>query len=130
MNQASDFKFPSRHKNGVPPFSLKNNDPYIIFAKLVGEAGELLSTNTAWPDPLKYLDWEGRGVKVEVVGEGGQEVKITAQKQIKGFIFQEVRSAGIWSDNGFDVVPGEGQVVRFERAVSDGKWLRWAFLGA
>lgn len=129
-NQASDFKFPSRHKKGVPPFSLRNNDPYIIFAKVIGEAGEVLSSDTSWPDPLKYLNWESRGIKVEVVGETGQVVKITAQKPVKGFVFQEVRGGGALSDNGFDVMPGEVKVVRFERAVGDGHQLRWTFLGA
>lgn len=127
LNQASDFKFPSRHKKGVPPFSLEAHDPYVIFAKVTDEAGELLSTDTAWPDPLKYLSWEGRGVQVELVGE--QEVKVTAQKPVKGFTLQEVRGGAALSDNGFDVVPGEAQVLRFERAVGEVNDLRWTFLG-
>lgn len=130
MNHASDFKFPARHKKDVPPFSPRKHEPYIIYAKVVSSSGELLSTDTAWPAPLKYLDWEGRGVKVEVVGEGGQEIRVTAQKPVKGFVLQEVRGGGALSDNGFDVVPGEVRVVRFERAVGTGEGLKWTFLGA
>ena len=128
INQASDFKYPSRHKEGVPSFSLESHDPYMIHAKLTDETGEQLSTDTAWPDPLKYLNWEGRGVKVAVAGEQRQEVKVTAEKPVKGFVLQEVPGGGALSDNAFDIVPGVAQVVTFERPV-EGDALRWTFLG-
>ena len=50
-------------------------------------AGELFSTDTTWPGPLKTPIREGRGVQVEVVCE--LEVKVTAQKLVKEFALQE-----------------------------------------
>ncbi|KIV79558.1 hypothetical protein PV11_07110 [Exophiala sideris] len=130
MNQSSEFRFPARHKKGVSPFSFAEYDPYIIYAKMLSASGDVLSTDIAWPEPLKYLDLGARGVKVEILGEDDKEVKVTAQKPVKGFVFQEVKGGGGLSDNGFDIVPGEEHVVRFERLIGDGKWLRWTFLGA
>jgi beta-mannosidase len=130
VNQAGYFKYPTRHKKGVKPFDLQKHDPYVIHAQLTdSRSGEILSTDTAWPDPLKYLQWTERGVKVEIVG-AGDKMKITTEKPVKGFVFQEKKGCAQLSDNGFDVMPGEEKIVSFERSMGDGKYLRWTYLGA
>jgi beta-mannosidase len=130
VNQAGYFKYPTRHKKGVAPFDLSKHDPFVIYAKILdAETGELLSTDTAWPDPLKYLTWEDRGVELKVA-DGGREVVLKAERPVKGFVFQEERGGGTLSDNGFDIMPGEEKTVRFAKEVGDGKGLRWTYLGA
>lgn len=129
-NQASYFKYPTQHRKGVALFDLEKHDPFVIYARIMdGKSGEVLSTDTAWPDPLKYLDWPDRGVKV-AVQEGGRQVKVTAERPVKGFVFREERGGGVLSDNGFDILPGEEKVVVFEKGVGDGSNLRWTYLGA
>lgn len=127
-NQASWFRFPTKHRKGIPPYDLQKHDPYVIHAKIIDQDGKVLSTDTAWPDPIKYLDFEGRGVQISV-SDSGNEVKITAEKPVKGFVFQEVREGGQLSDNGFDVMPGEEKVVTFAKGVAKQE-LRWTYLEA
>lgn len=95
-------------------------DPYILHARLVLN-GTTIATDTAWPHPIKYLDFSDRGVRVEVASSSSSEAKpskviasinISATKPVHGFVFEESRDQA-WrlSDNGFDVVPGETVVV-------------------
>jgi hypothetical protein len=57
---------------------------------------------------------------------------VSAERPVKGFVFQQTREMGAVSDNGFDLVGGiENEVVvRFEKGIDDGRALRWTYLGA
>lgn len=70
--------------------------------------GVCIARDIDWPQPLKYLNFSDRQVKVEV-SEGGYT--ITAQKPTKGLVLDEV-DGNSWSDNCIDVIPGEDIFVK------------------
>ncbi|KAK6221765.1 glycosyl hydrolase family 2 [Colletotrichum tabaci] len=106
------------------PFRPEEDDPFVIHATLAVD-GAVVAEDTAWPQPLKYLEFSDRGVRVRSAGEG--LLVVSAEKPVKGFVIQEERGMKL-SDNGFDVVPGEERVVRVEGI--DVEKLRWTYLGA
>ncbi|KAJ0376775.1 hypothetical protein COL26b_005047 [Colletotrichum chrysophilum] len=105
------------------PFDPENDVPFVIYATLVVD-GAVVAEDFAWPQPLKYLEFSDRKVKV-VAGEG--RLVISAEKPVKGFIIQEERGMKL-SDNGFDVVPGVEKVISVQGI--EAKKLRWIYLGA
>jgi len=69
--------------------------------------GEELRSSADWPQPLKYIPFSDRGVSVYVDGE---VVKLKVERPTKGVMLDvdgEDDSGLEWSDNGFDVMPGE-----------------------
>jgi beta-mannosidase len=88
--------------------------------------GTQVSSDTSWPDPIKYLDFsDDRGVEVKRGSHGVFE--ISAQKPVKGFVFAEKQGIKL-SDNGFDIVPGEPRSVLVEgHGVSEE--FTWTFVG-
>ncbi|TFB06397.1 Beta-mannosidase B [Trichoderma ghanense] len=110
------------------PFPLADYDPYVVHATIADAATRtVLATDTAWPEPIKYLDLSDRGIAFEV-SSAGDKVVVSAEKPVKGFVFEEVEGLRL-SDNGFDVVPGEKHVVTVGGALRAGELL-WTFVGA
>jgi beta-mannosidase len=91
------------------PYDPSKADPFVIFA-LVEVDGKRVASHISWPDPIKYLDFGGRGVTIENL-EDGSLMAVSADKPLKGFVFSEVRGVKL-SDNGFDLVPGYEVQVR------------------
>lgn len=108
------------------PFDHAAWDPYVVHATLLIN-GALVASDSAWPEPIKYLDFESRGVHVDV-SHGGDEVTVSAERPVKGFVFEEIEG-GWLSDNGFDIMPGEAQTVKVKGALKVDE-LRWTFVGA
>lgn len=106
------------------PFSVLDYDPFVVHVSLTLPDGTEI-TDTAWPDPVKFLDMSERGLTVQAIGD---EVTITAKKPVKAFVFEEVEGLQL-TDNGFDVMPGEKHVVKATGRLSAGD-LRWTFIGA
>ncbi|KAI0007242.1 glycoside hydrolase family 2 protein [Xylariaceae sp. FL0662B] len=106
------------------PFDLQRYDPYVIHAT-VSVDGQVVATDTAWPQPLKYLDFSDRGVGAKALSTS--QVALSAARPVKGFVFEETRSVKL-SDNGFDLVPGETKVV--DVAGSNVGALRFTYIGA
>lgn len=123
--QQGDVDVSSEFDN-TKPFDHELYDPYVISGSISVD-GEVVSTGTAWPHPFKYLDFADRGVKVQV-SQG--KLTITAQKPVHGFVFEEKKDWLKFSDNGFDIIPGEGKVID----VTGTKWeddeLHWTYIGA
>lgn len=110
------------------PFDMGKYDPFVIHASLTMQE-ETLSTDTAWPHPIKYLDLSAaRGVKVSV-SPGKNKVRVTAEKPVHGFVFEETRGGVTLSDNGFDVVPGEEVVVAVQGKLNT-EGIKWTYIGA
>ncbi|KAL3440945.1 glycoside hydrolase superfamily [Aspergillus insuetus] len=103
------------------------HDPFIFHAVLRSTSGKVLATDTDWPQPLKYLDFANRGIKVEI-SSSGDTVTVSTTRPVKGFVFEEREGLAL-SDNGFDLVPGEEQVVSVRREPGDNQPLRWTYLG-
>ena len=72
-----------------------------------GDSDVVLRSAGDWPQPLKYLDFKDRGIKFEIKGE---EVSLSARLPTKSVVLdvEDDDDEGLeWSDNGFDVMPGE-----------------------
>ncbi|KAK2038792.1 family 2 glycosyl hydrolase [Colletotrichum somersetense] len=105
------------------PFQQEADDPFVIHATLVVD-GKVVAEDTAWPQPLKYIEFSDRGLRT--LAENGS-LRVSAEKPVKGFVIQEERGMKL-SDNGFDIVPGEEKVVRVEGITVEN--LRWTYLAA
>lgn len=102
------------------------HDPFVIYASLSVD-NQVVATDTAWPHPLKYLDFSDRLVQVEI-SPSKDEIKVSTKLPVKGFVISEREGLKI-SDNGFDLVPGVTHTVRVQgdsTAVDD---LIWAYVG-
>lgn len=98
--------------------------PHVLAAR-IWENGKLISRDTDWPQPLKYINFSDRGLKV--VSEG-DKVFITAEKPVKGLTFEE-REGILVSDSAIDILPGDEQVVTVKGLKDGEKPLAWRFLG-
>lgn len=101
------------------------DEPHVLAARMWVD-GELVARDTDWPQPLKYLPFPERGVKVEVKGD---KMHVSVQRPVKCLVFEERQSCHL-SDSAIDVVPDDGQVITV-RGLKDGdKPLNWTYLGA
>ncbi|KAK7931011.1 carbohydrate-binding module family 35 protein [Apiospora marii] len=87
------------------PFNPANADPFVIHATLHDANDQLVSSDCSWPDPIKYLGFADRGVRVSYPDKS--TAVVTVKKPVKGFVFSEVAQVAPLSDNGFDIMPGE-----------------------
>ncbi|KAK4201529.1 glycoside hydrolase superfamily, partial [Triangularia verruculosa] len=101
----------------------KQEEPVVVCVSLWID-GQKVSSDTSWPDPIKYLDLSERGVRVQYPNEF--QVQISTDKPVKGFVFSEKEGVRL-SDNGFDVIPGETVVVDVEGIKA--QELEWKFVG-
>lgn len=108
------------------PFAVAKYDPYIIHAT-VSIGGQTIAADTAWPEPIKYLDFPDRDLSFEV-SPAGDHVTVSVKKPIKGFVFEEVIGLKL-SDNGFDLVPGEKHEVSVQGPLKAGE-LKYTYIGA
>lgn len=107
------------------PFDPESHDPFVIYATLRRD-GVVVATDTAWPQPYKYLDFADRGVRVEMA-PSGDKITVTAELPVVGFVLDEVEGLTL-SDNGFDIMPGEEHVIEVDGYPAAG--LGWTYLGA
>lgn len=104
------------------------DEPHIVSARLWVQ-GNLVTRDVDWPQPLKYLDLSERGVDVRCQGERDDaEVTILAEKPVKSFVLEEMGRLE-FTDNGFDVLPGEPVVVGIKGLGEIGKYPKWWYLG-
>jgi beta-mannosidase len=104
-----------------------NYDPFIIHA-VISVSGKIVATDTAWPQPLKYLDFSNRNVKVHV-SPSNDQITVSADLPVKGFVIEERQSLKL-SDNGFDLVPGEKQVITVGEGSLLSEEIVWTYIGA
>ncbi|CAI6332057.1 unnamed protein product [Periconia digitata] len=109
-------------KDRDTPFQPSLADPFIIYATLKID-GVQVCCDVSWPDPVKYLSFPNRGVKVRY-SDGENKAFVTAERPVKGFVFSE-KTGMTLSDNGFDIVPGDTREVSAtlqEGKIQDLKW--------
>ncbi|KAF2431537.1 beta-mannosidase precursor [Tothia fuscella] len=99
-------------------------EPHVLAAR-VWVGGELVSRDTDWPQPLKYLDFDDRGVTVKQ--EDG-EITVTAKRPTKGLVFEE-REGVLVDDSALDVVPGDPHIVKVKGLEEKAEPLKWRYLG-
>ncbi|EUC45953.1 carbohydrate-binding module family 35 protein [Bipolaris oryzae ATCC 44560] len=104
-------------------FDFTATDPFVIEATLHID-GQYVATDVSWPEPIKYLSFEDRGIKVEY-NEDLSVAFVSASKPVKGFVFSERKGVRL-SDNGFDVIPGETHEVQVDGIAANE--LEWSYV--
>ncbi|OQE16595.1 hypothetical protein PENFLA_c027G02379 [Penicillium flavigenum] len=105
----------------------ENLDAFIIHAELyIG--GLVVATDTAWPQPFKYLSFSNRNVRVET-SSSRDEITVWADLPVKGFVFEEREGLKL-SDNGFDLVPREKKTITVGGKGATTAELSWTYVGA
>ncbi|KKY28602.1 hypothetical protein UCRPC4_g00407 [Phaeomoniella chlamydospora] len=110
-------------------------EPHVLAAR-IWVAGHLIARDTDWPQPLKYLDFNSRGLKIEDQNTGKKSVKgepisqyhISVDRPVKCLVFEERQGCHL-SDSAIDVVPGDDQIVEVRGVGDKEKPLEWTFLG-
>lgn len=120
-----DYVFVAEEVQGAnEPFKLADADPYVVQAVLYID-GVCIASDTAWPDPIKYLNFDDRQLDVRC-HEDGSNIVLTAAKPIKGFVFGERKGTKL-SDNGFDIMPHDSKEVVVRGCVAQD--LKWLYIG-
>ena len=99
-------------------------EPHVLAARLWVD-GLCVSRDTDWPQPLKYLSFNNRGLQVTW---NNDRAHIVVDKPTKGFVFEE-RDGITLSDSGIDLVPGDEQVVQVQGLTGNERPLTWRYLG-
>lgn len=100
-------------------------EPHVLAAR-VFIGGNVIARDTDWPQPLKYLSFEDRGLSVR---EEDDKLVVACRKPVKGLVFEE-REGVLLSDSALDVVPGDEQIVTVRNLKRGDTRLGWTFLGA
>jgi beta-mannosidase len=101
-------------------------DPFVIYA-VISVGRQAVETDTACPQPLKYLDFSNRNIKADF-SPSGDEVTVSADLPVQGFVFEERKGLTL-SDNRFDLMPEEKKVITVSGKDVLAKELKWAFIG-
>ncbi|KAH4002834.1 hypothetical protein HBI56_051860 [Parastagonospora nodorum] len=105
-------------------FNIATTDPYVVQALLCID-GECVASDTAWPDPIKYLNFDDRQLDVRC-HDDDSKIILMAAKPIKGFVFGEKKGVKL-SDNGFDLMPHESKEVVVKGCTAHE--LKWLYIG-
>ncbi|KAL5351027.1 hypothetical protein ACLOAV_004601 [Pseudogymnoascus australis] len=101
-------------------------EPHVLAARLWVN-NQLVARDMDWPQPLKYLQFPERNVKVE---HRGNIINVAVERPVKCLVFEEMEGCYL-SDNGIDLVPGDEQVISVGgiRGGDVGKDLDYTYLG-
>ena len=99
-------------------------EPHVLATRVLVD-GVVVSRDVDWPQPLKYLDFEARGVTVRF--EEGK-IYVKAERPTKGLVFEE-REGVLVDDSAIDIVPGDEQVIRVRGLEKGARDLGWRYLG-
>ena len=102
----------------------RNEEPHVLAVRLWVD-GEIVARDVDWPQPLKYLDFEDRGLEVIPRGD---TILVKASKPTKGLVFEE-RAGVLVHDSAIDVVPGDEQIIKVRGLGTQDEPLRWTYLG-
>ncbi|ORY60007.1 glycoside hydrolase superfamily [Pseudomassariella vexata] len=123
-----DHKYPARRPDLRSPnrcWVADEEDPCVIYASLLVD-GEVVSSDVAWPQPLKYIDFSNAAFHGEI-DHNSRRIDLISARPLKGLVFEELPGLR-FSDNNLDLVPGERKVVHYEGPAIQG--LRWICVGA
>jgi len=102
----------------------RNEEPHVLAVR-IWVNGEIVSRDVDWPQPLKYLDFEDRGLEVTPKGD---TIVVKADKPTKGLVFEE-RAGVLIHDSAIDVVPGDEQIIKVRGLGKQDEPLKWRYLG-
>lgn len=102
LNENSSTPF----ETGLP---IDNAKDVVIHARLLQNNQEIVSA-ADWPQPLKYLKFPDREVKIQVEDD---RIKLTSNKPVKG-VDIKLENDIFLQDNGFDLFPTQNKIVTAE----------------
>lgn len=100
----------------------EKEEPHVLAAR-IWVKGEIVSRDVDWPQPLKYLGFAERGVKVS---SKGNMIAVTAERPTKGLVFEE-RGGVLINDSALDVIPGDPQIVSVKGLEDGDDPLKWRY---
>ena len=118
------------YKGSVPGQLVRANEatlptPIVVHTTVIDEDGSILSRYSNWPEPYKWYDFPDPTLKISVKGE---QVTLTCEKPVKGLILDIEGDGDVqWSDQAFDLFPGDPQIVTAKGL--QGKDITWRHLG-
>jgi beta-mannosidase len=98
--------------------------PHVLAAKM-WHRGEIVARDMDWPQPLKYLSFPQRNVRVQ---QDGESIHVSADRPVKCLVFEE-RDGYALSANALDLAPGDEQVIQVTGAKEGDSLLDWTYLG-
>ena len=101
------------------------DEPHVLAARMFVD-GKLVARDTDWPQPLKYLPFPDRGVKVEVKGHA---MHVSVSAPVKCLVFEERQGCHL-SDSAVDVMPGDEQIIKVRGVKEGDEPLSWTYLAA
>ena len=141
VESGKDIKDPIRHKkvsltpNGTTEIasgSIDNltEEPHVLAARMWltssdSDPTKVVARDMDWPQPLKYLPFPTRGLKVDVKGDS---MHVTVDRPVKCLVFEE-RQGCYLTDSAIDVAPGDEQVVGVKGLKNGDQPLSWMYLG-
>lgn len=105
---------PNQSTEILTALDISNLDVSDVVASVVYKhpvTGQILRSSADWPQPLKYIHFPNRQVEFSVHEE---DVRVRAAMPTKSIILDidgDDDEGVTWSDNGFDMMPGETVVV-------------------
>ena len=100
-------------------------EPHILAARIFID-GRLVARDTDWPQPLKYLPFPNRNVRIDIKGS---QMHVSVDRPVKCLVFEEREGCHL-NDSAIDVVPGDDQVITVHGLKAEDEPLRWTYLGA
>jgi beta-mannosidase len=102
-----------------------DEEPHVLAAR-IWVNGEIVARDMDWPQPLKYLPFPKRNVKVDVRGD---QMHVTVDRPVKCLVFEEREGCHL-SDSAIDLTPGDEQIVTVRGLKKGEEPLTWTYLGA
>ncbi len=103
-------------------FLYRKNSRNLLFSAKLVENGRTLSENIFYFRPFKELNVPAPNVEYEVSKtENGFDIQVSTGKLAKNVYFQLDGEEGFFSDNFFDLLPGETKTVNLQTTISGGK---------
>ncbi|KAI5272131.1 putative beta-mannosidase [Aureobasidium subglaciale] len=104
----------------------EKEEPHVLAARIWIEGeSDVISRDVDWPQPLKYLNMDERGVKV-TFDDG--KITVTSAKPTKGLVFEE-REGVLVNDSAVDIVPGDQQTITVKGLKPGDAPLKWRYYG-
>ncbi|KAK9481830.1 glycoside hydrolase superfamily [Lipomyces starkeyi] len=102
-----------------------NQESHVLAAR-VFVSNEVIARDMDWPQPLKYLPFPKRNVKVEIRGD---KMHVTVYRPVKCLVFEEREGCHL-SDSAMDLAPEDEQIITVRGLKSGEEPLSWTYLGA
>lgn len=104
----------------------EKEEPHVLAARIwIDGEDSAVSRDIDWPQPLKYLNMDDRGVKV--VFDNGK-ITVSSKKPTKGLVFEE-REGVLVNDSAVDIVPGDEQIIIVKGLKAGDTPLKWRYYG-